>query len=82
MVLCVTSRNLTGCCTLGGTDAISDEEEGEASSSLEDYLDKQRDLTETTTQAVKRVLAHQPTVAMKEQKISKAEMARRLHTSR
>ncbi|MBM9595061.1 helix-turn-helix domain-containing protein [Roseitranquillus sediminis] len=62
---------------------MSDEKElGTAGSSFEDYLAAQGTLEETTTQAVKRVLAHQLVVAMKEQKISKVEMARRLHTSR
>lgn len=37
---------------------------------------------ETTERAVKRVLAHQLTEAMKAQKISKVEMARRLNTNR
>ena len=37
---------------------------------------------ETTTAAIKRVLARQVEAAMKEQGVSKAEMARRMHTSR
>ena len=37
---------------------------------------------ETTTAAIKRVLARQVEAAMKEQGVSKAEMARRMRTSR
>lgn len=37
---------------------------------------------ETTTAAIKRVLARQVEAAMKEQGVSKAEMARRMNTSR
>ncbi len=37
---------------------------------------------ETTTAAIKRVLARQVEAAMKEQGVSKAEMARRMQTSR
>ena len=37
---------------------------------------------ETSSSAIKRVLARQVEAAMKEQKVSKAEMARRMHTSR
>ncbi len=37
---------------------------------------------ETTTSAIKRVLARQVEAAMKEQGVSKAEMARRMETSR
>ncbi len=37
---------------------------------------------ETTTAAIKRVLARQIEAAMKEQGVSKAEMARRMQTSR
>ena len=51
-------------------------------SSFEADLAKQGPLTETTRQEVKRVLAQQLAMAMKEQKISKVEMAKRLRTSR
>ena len=37
---------------------------------------------ETTSTAIKRVLARQVEAAMKEQNVSKAEMAKRMHTSR
>ena len=51
-------------------------------SDFEDYLAEQGVLEETTAVAVKRVLAFQIARAMKEQNLSKAAMARRMHTSR
>ena len=51
-------------------------------SDFEDFLAKEGLLEETTAVAVKRVLAFQIAEAMKEQKLSKAAMARRMHTSR
>ena len=60
----------------------NDIEKGQAGSSFEDFLEEQGTYEATTEQAVKRVLAHQLTVAMKEQRITKVEMARRLNTSR
>lgn len=51
-------------------------------SSFEDFLKSENIFEEVTTQAVKRVLAWQITEAMKMQKISKLEMARRMRTSR
>jgi predicted XRE-type DNA-binding protein len=51
-------------------------------SDFEEYLAEQGVLEETTAVAVKRVLAYQIAQAMKEQKLSKAAMARRMHTSR
>lgn len=51
-------------------------------SSFEDFLKEEGIFEETTTQAVKRVLAWQVAQAMKEQGISKIEMAKRMHTSR
>jgi antitoxin HicB len=51
-------------------------------SSFDDWLKEQGLYEEVTTHAVKRVLAWQIEQAMKAQGISKAEMARRMHTSR
>jgi len=57
-------------------------EKGTIGSSFDDFLKEQGTYEETTSQAVKRVLAFQLAQAMKDQKISKVEMARRLETSR
>lgn len=51
-------------------------------SSFDDWLKDQGLYEEVTTHAIKRVLAWQIEQAMKAQGISKAEMARRMHTSR
>lgn len=51
-------------------------------SDFEEYLEEQGALEKTTAVAVKRVLAYQIAQAMKEQKLTKAAMARRMHTSR
>ena len=51
-------------------------------SSFDDWLKEQGIYEEATTHALKRVLAWQIEQAMKAQGISKAEMARRMHTSR
>ncbi len=45
-------------------------------------LQEPRNYEETTAAAIKRVLARQVEVAMKAQNVSKAEMAKRMHTSR
>ena len=51
-------------------------------SSFDDFLEEEGILAETTTEAVKRILAWQIAEAMKRNQISKAEMARRMQTSR
>jgi antitoxin HicB len=51
-------------------------------SSLDDFLEKEGRLAEAEAVAVKRVLASQIAKLMKEQRLSKAEMARRMSTSR
>jgi len=61
---------------------MSDNEKGSVGSSFEDFLKEEGTYEETTEQAVKRVLAFQLLQAMKEQKINKVEMAKRLATSR
>ena len=60
----------------------TDIEAGKAGPLFEDFLKEQGTYESTTEQAVKRVLAFQLTTAMKEQRISKVEMAKRLDTSR
>lgn len=59
-----------------------DAEPGKAGELFEDFLKEQGTYEATTEQAVKRVLAFQLAAAMKEQKISKVEMAKKLETSR
>lgn len=59
-----------------------DAEPGKAGALFEDFLKEQGTYEATTEQAVKRVLAFQLAAAMKEQKISKVEMAKKLETSR
>ena len=51
-------------------------------SSFDSWLRKEGIYEEVTATAIKRVLARQVEAAMKEKKFSKAEMARRMHTSR
>jgi hypothetical protein len=51
-------------------------------SSFEDFLKEEGIFEETTTQAVKRVLAWQVSETMKKKGISKIEMAKRMQTSR
>ena len=51
-------------------------------SSLDDFLKKEGTYEATQAVAIKRVLAWQIEKAMKEQHLTKAEMARRMDTSR
>ena len=51
-------------------------------SSFDDFLEEEGMLNETTAEAVKRLLAWQIAETMKKDHISKAEMARRMKTSR
>ncbi len=51
-------------------------------SEFDDFLAEEGLLEETEAIAVKRVLAYQINEMMKEQHLSKAEMARRMNTSR
>lgn len=60
----------------------TDTETGKVGPLFEDFLKEQGTYQSTSEQAVKRVLAFQLTTAMKEQHISKVEMAKRLDTSR
>ena len=59
-----------------------DVEKGKVGSSFDDFLKEQGSYEETTEQAVKRVLAYQLEIAMKESGINKVEMAKQLKTSR
>ena len=59
-----------------------DTEKGRVGSSFDDFLRDEGTLEETTSTAIKRVVAFQLAAAMEEQKISKVEMAKRLETSR
>jgi antitoxin HicB len=51
-------------------------------SDFEDFLREERRLEEATVLAVKRVLAWELLKAMKQAKVSQAELARRMKTSR
>lgn len=51
-------------------------------SSFDDFLEEEGLLEEVTTVAVKRYIAHQLSRKMSEENLSKAEMARRMETSR
>ncbi len=51
-------------------------------SNFDDFLEEEGILTETEAVAVKRVIAFQVELMMKEQKLSKTEMSRRMNTSR
>ena len=51
-------------------------------SSFDNWLREEGIYEEVTSAALKRVLARQVAEAMKEKRLSKAEMARRMHTSR
>ena len=51
-------------------------------SSFDSWLGEEGIREEVTAAAIKRVLARQVEAAMKEKNFSKAEMARRMHTSR
>jgi antitoxin HicB len=50
-------------------------------SSFEDFLEEEGFLAEVEATAIKRVLAYQFEQAMKNANISKAEMAKRMHTN-
>lgn len=55
---------------------------GRVGSSFDDFLKEQGIYEEVTENAIKRVLAFQLAEIMKEQNITKVEMAKRLDTSR
>jgi predicted XRE-type DNA-binding protein len=51
-------------------------------SDFDDYLEETGTLQETRAVAVKRVLAYQIAQAMEQRNLTKADMARKMHTSR
>lgn len=51
-------------------------------SSFDDFLDEQGILEECKHQALKEILADQVRKAMEDRRISKTEMAKKMHTSR
>ena len=51
-------------------------------SSFDEFLEKEDLLVETESLALKRVISFELENAMKEKKITKAEIARKMHTSR
>ncbi len=51
-------------------------------STLEDFLKEENRYEEAQAQAIKRVLVWQLEEAIKKEKLTKSEMARRMHTSR
>lgn len=51
-------------------------------SSLDSWLREEGIYEETSSSAIKRVLARQVEAAMRDQKVSKSEMAKRMRTSR
>ena len=57
-------------------------EPGKLGQSFDDYLVEQGTHGSATELAIKRVIAHQLAAVMAEQHVSKAELARRLDTSR
>ena len=59
-----------------------DIEHGKLGQSFDEFLFEQGTREQSTEQAIKRVIAYQLTQAMAQQHVSKAEMARRLNTSR
>ncbi|AXS42500.1 Fis family transcriptional regulator [Breoghania sp. L-A4] len=61
---------------------MQEREIGTAGEFFEDFLKEQGTFEETTARAIKRVVAFQLAEEMKTKNISKAEMARRLDTSR
>lgn len=63
-------------------DMSDDIEKGTVGPSFDDFLKEEGRYEEATGTAVKRVLAYQLAAVMKEQRISKVEMAKRLETSR
>ncbi|MDP2734271.1 MAG: helix-turn-helix transcriptional regulator [Hoeflea sp.] len=60
----------------------NDIEPGKLGQSFDDYLKEQGTYDNATGQAIKRVIAYQLAEVMQVQHISKAELARRLETSR
>ena len=58
------------------------ERKGRIGSSFDDYLKEDGTYEEVTARAIKRVIARQLDALMRDQRISKSELARRMRTSR
>ena len=58
------------------------ERKGRIGSSFDDYLKEDGSYEEVTARAIKRVIARQLDALMRDQRISKSELARRMRTSR
>ena len=61
---------------------MTEEGKGRIGSSFDDFLKEEGIYEEVSARAIKRVLARQLDALMVEQKITKAELARRMKTSR
>ena len=61
---------------------IEEREQGKPGPFFEDFLREQGTYEEATEQAIKRVIAFQLAELMREQSVTKVEMAKRLETSR
>ena len=61
---------------------MNEEAKGRIGSSFDDFLKEEGIYEEVSARAIKRVLARQLDALMIEQKITKAELARRMKTSR
>lgn len=57
-------------------------EKGAIGQRFDDFLKEQGRYSESTNQAVKRVIAYQLAAAMEKQQMTKSALARKLHTSR
>jgi len=55
---------------------------GHIGSSLDDFLKEEGIYEEVTARAIKRVIARQLDTIMREQGLTKSELAKRMHTSR
>jgi antitoxin HicB len=61
---------------------MTTKKKGRVGSSFDDFLKQEGLYEEVTARAIKRVLARQLDALMQDQKITKSELARRMHTSR
>lgn len=66
----------------GGGRRMTEEGKGRTGSTLDDFLKEEGIYEEVSARAIKRVLARQLDALMVDQKITKAELARRMKTSR
>ncbi len=61
---------------------MAQKKKGSIGSSFDDWLKEEGIYEDVTASAIKKVIAWQIEQAMKEQQLSKSEMAKRMHTSR